>query len=130
MKICIAAWPGREHNIKDVTRFIARESRSFVISVSSLMSKNDFPKNTPHLNKILEKVPDILANVGSCIAGPNGEWVVEPVLHKEGLIIQTIDFNRVLEECQNFDLVGDYSRLDVIKLKVNRERQSTVEFDD
>jgi len=124
----IAVWPGSDHNTKDITRFIARESRSFVVSVSSLMNKNDFPKNTPHLNKILEKAPDVLANGGSCIAGPDGEWIMEPVLNKEGLIIETIDFNRVLEERQNFDPVGHYSRPDVTKLTVNRQRQSTVDY--
>ena len=124
----IAVWPGSDHNTKDITRFIARESRSFVVSVSSLMNKTDFPKDTPHLDKILEKSPDVLANGGSCIAGPDGEWIVEPVIHKEGLIIETIDFNRVLEERQNFDPVGHYSRPDVTKLIVNRERQSTVDY--
>jgi len=126
----IAVWPGSDHNTKDITRFIARESRSFVISVSSLMSKNDFPKKTPHLEHILKKAPDILANGGSCIAGPDGEWITEPVLNKEGLIVETIDFNRVLQERQNFDPVGHYSRPDVTKLSVNRERQSTVKFND
>jgi nitrilase len=126
----IAVWPGSEHNTKDITRFIARESRSFVISVSSLMSKKDFPERTPHLEKILEKAPEVLANGGSCIAGPDGEWIVEPVLHKEGLIFETLDFNRVYEERQNFDPSGHYSRPDVTRLIVNRERQSTVAFKD
>ena len=126
----IAVWPGSEHNTKDITRFIARESRSFVISVSSLMKKSDFPVDTPHLSKILEKSQDVLANGGSCIASPDGEWIVQPVLNKEGLIYQTLDFNRVYEERQNFDVVGHYSRPDVTKLIVNRERQSTVEFND
>ncbi|TVZ08770.1 nitrilase [Cellulophaga sp. RHA_52] len=126
----IAVWPGSDYNTKDITRFIARESRSYVISVSSLMRKEDFPKNTPHLNKILENAPDVLANGGSCIAGPDGEWVVAPILHKEGVICQKIDFNRVYEERQNFDPVGHYSRPDVTNLQVNRERQSTVTFKD
>lgn len=126
----IAVWPGSDYNTKDITRFIARESRSYVISVSSLMRKEDFPKNTPHLSKILEKAPDVLANGGSCIAGPDGEWVVAPILHKEGVICQKIDFNRVYEERQNFDPVGHYSRPDVTNLQVNRERQSTVTFKD
>lgn len=126
----IAVWPGGEHNTKDITRFIARESRSYVISVSSLMAKTDFPKDTPHLDAILKKAPDTLANGGSCIAGPDGEWIIAPVLHKEGLIYQELDFNRVYEERQNFDVVGHYSRPDVTKLTVNRERQSTVEFED
>ena len=123
----IAVWPGSDHNTADITRFIARESRSFVISVSSLMRKTDFPQNTPHLDKILENAPETLANGGSCIAGPDGEWIVPPVVDKEGLIYETIDFKRVYEERQNFDPVGHYSRPDVTKLVLNRERQSTLQ---
>jgi nitrilase len=126
----IAVWPGSDHNTKDITRFIARESRSFVISVSSLMTRDNFPKNTPHIEKILEKTPDVLANGGSCIAGPDGEWIVAPVIDREGLIIHTIDFNRVYEERQNFDVVGHYSRPDVTKLMVNRERQQIIDLKD
>lgn len=126
----IAVWPGSDYNTADITRFIARESRSFVVSVSSLMSKTDFPKDTPHLDTILENCPDTLANGGSCISGPDGEWILAPVIDKEGLITTTIDFNRILEERQNFDVVGHYSRPDVTKLTVNRERQSTVEIKD
>jgi len=126
----VAVWPGSDHNTKDITRFIARESRSFVVSVSSLMKKEDFPKSTPHLDKILGQAPDVLANGGSCIAGPDGEWIIKPIINKEGLIYETLDFNRVYEERQNFDPVGHYSRPDITKLTVNRERQSTVEFED
>ncbi|MEM7483653.1 MAG: carbon-nitrogen hydrolase family protein [Bacteroidota bacterium] len=126
----VAVWPGGLHNTKDITRFIARESRSFVVSVSSLMKTTDFPKATPHLDKILEKAPDVLANGGSAIAGPDGEWLIAPIIDEEGLIYETLDFNRVYEERQNFDPVGHYSRPDVTKLIVNRERQSTVEFED
>lgn len=124
----IAVWPGSDHNTTDITRFIARESRSYVISVSSLMSSKDFPERTPHLKKILEKAPEVLANGGSCIAGPDGEWIVEPVTHKEGLIYQTLDFNLVYEERQNFDPSGHYSRPDVTRLVVNRERQVITTF--
>ena len=126
----IAVWPGSDHNTRDITRFIARESRSFVVSVSSLMYRSDFPKSTPYLDQILQDCPDVLANGGSCIAGPDGEWIIEPQIGNEGLIIQDIDFNRVLEERQNFDPVGHYSRPDVTKLTVNRERQSILELED
>lgn len=126
----IAVWPGSDRNTVDITRFIARESRSFVISVSGLMEVKDFPQDTPHLEKILEKAPDVLANGGSCIAGPDGEWIVEPVTGKEGLITETLDFNRILEERQNFDVSGHYSRPDVTRLTVNRERQSILDIKD
>lgn len=124
----IAVWPGSEYNTKEITRFIAKESRSFVISVGSMMSKKDFPADTPHLDLILKNAPEVLANGGSCIAGPDGEWIIEPTTNKEGLIVETIDFNRVLEERHNFDPVGHYSRPDITKLSVNRERQSVVDF--
>lgn len=125
----VAVWPGGEHNTKDITRFIALESRSYVISVSSLMRKEDFPAETPHLAKIMENAPAILANGGSCIAGPDGNWVIEPVVNKEGLLIATLDFNSVLEERQNFDPVGHYSRPDVTRLSINRERQSVIHLE-
>lgn len=124
----VAVWPGADHNTQDITRFIAKESRSYVISVGALMTTKDFPKDTPHLDKILEKAPKILENGGSCIAGPDGEWIVSPVINKEGLIIATLDFNRVLEERQNFDVVGHYSRPDVTQLSVNRQRQSILDL--
>ncbi len=124
----IAVWPGSDHNTKDITRFIARESRSFVISVSSLMKVTDFPKDTPHLDAILAKAPDVLANGGSCIAGPDGEFIIHPDMITEGNIYHTIDFNRVYEERQNFDPVGHYSRPDITQLSVNRERQSTIKL--
>ncbi len=124
----IAVWPGSRRNTDDITRFMAKEGRSFVVSVSSYMTKNDFPKDTPHLDLILERCPDVLADGGSCVAGPSGQWVVEPVVGKEQLNTASIDYRKVLEERQNFDPVGHYSRPDVTKLIVNQERQSLVDF--
>lgn len=126
----IAVWPGSDYNTKDITRFIARESRSYVISVSSLLRFNDIPDTVPHAELILNNCPGILANGGSCIAGPDGEWIVPPVIDKEGLIIKTIDFTKIYEERQNFDPSGHYSRPDVTSLMVNRQRQSIVSFID
>jgi nitrilase len=92
------------------------------------MFKEDFPEGTPYLEELLKNAPRVLANGGSSIAGPDGEWIVSPQVGKEELIYATLDFNKVLEERQNFDPVGHYSRPDVTQLQVNRERQSTVKF--
>lgn len=124
----VACWPGSDHNTKDITRFIAREGRCYVLSVSSMMFKEDFPEGTPHLEELLNNAPAVLANGGSAIAGPDGEWIIEPQIGKEEIIYATLDYKRVLEERQNFDAVGHYSRPDVTQLHVNRERQSTVKF--
>ena len=125
----VAVWPGAVRNTENITRMIAQESRSYVISVSSLMRKSDFPTDTPHLEEILKNCPETLGNGGSCIAGPDGKWILEPMADQEGLLIETLDFNRVLEERQNFDAVGHYSRPDVLQLNVNRERQGSVRYE-
>ena len=109
----IAIWPGGVHNTQDITRFIAMESRSYVASVSGLMRESDFPADTPHLSAILENSNDLLASGGSCLAGPDGNWIVEPVAGEEALIVATLDHRRVREERQNFDPAGHYSRPDV-----------------
>jgi nitrilase len=120
----VAVWPGGLHNTNDITRFIAKESRSFVISVSGLMRKSDIPKDTPHYDKLYAAFPKTAANGGSCIAGPDGEWISEPLCDSEKLIVATIDHGKVREERQNFDPSGHYSRPDVTSLHVNRERQA------
>lgn len=126
----IATWPGSKRNTNDITRFIAKESRSYVASVSGLMRKSDFPPDIPNLETILSNAPEYLADGGSCIAGPDGEWVIEPFCGGEKLLVATIDHQKVREERQNFDAAGHYSRPDVLQLTVNRQRQTTAKFED
>ena len=122
----VAIWPGSLRNTQDITRFIAQEGRSYVLSVSALMRPEDFPPDTPNLSEILADSPPFLANGGSCLAAPDGSWVIEPVVEQEAVRMATIDHRLVLEERQNNDPVGHYSRPDVTQLVVNRERQSTL----
>jgi len=125
----LAVWPGNVRNTHDITRFIAKEGRSYVTSVSGLMRTDDFPPETPHLDRILANSTDPLADGGSCLAGPDGEWVLEPVSGIETLLVATIDHKKVREERQNFDPVGHYARPDITQLVLNRERQSTIKFE-
>lgn len=126
----VAVWPGSDHNTRDITRFIARESRSYVISVGALLRPGDFPPDIPHQEQILAQAPAFITNGGSCLAGPDGEWVIEPLIEEERLIVETIDLHRVYQERQNFDPVGHYSRPDVTRLSVNRARQGLVDFEE
>lgn len=125
----VALWPGSRRNTEDTTRFLAREGRSYVLAVSGLMRREDVPKGSPAA-AMLECCPDVLADGGSCIAGPDGRWVVEPVTGCERLIVATLDHREVRRERQNFDPAGHYACPDVTRLVVDRRRQSMASFQD
>jgi nitrilase len=124
----IAAWPGGLHNTQDLTRFVAREARGFVVSVSGLMRPQDFPADTPALAEILANSGPFLANGGSAIALPDGRFLVEPIIDREVLIVAELDHALVRGERQNFDLAGHYGRPDVTRLTVDRRRQRIADF--
>ncbi|HZH63752.1 MAG TPA: carbon-nitrogen hydrolase family protein [Flavisolibacter sp.] len=124
----VSIWPGSVRNTEDITRFIAKESRSYVIAASGLMRKEDINDAIPHFEKIRANAPVFLGNGGSCMAAPDGTWVIEPVIDKEALLVATIDVREVIKERQNFDPSGHYSRPDVFTLKVDTKRQTLVEL--
>lgn len=126
----IAVWPGGEHNTFDITRFIAKESRSFVVSVSGFMTKEHIPSELPFYHDIIDQMPASLANGASCVASPDGNWLLEPQVGQEGLFIVELDHNEVRKERSLIDVTGHYSRPDVTKLTVNRQRQTIADFED
>ncbi len=126
----IATWPGSVRNTQDITRHMAREGRSYVASVSGLMRRCDIPPHLPHAELLRDALPEVCANGGSCVAGPDGEWLIEPCIGEERLLTCDIDPAKVRGERHNFDPFGHYSRPDVLELRVNRVRQRGVQFTD
>ncbi len=126
----ISLWPGCVRNTEDITKFIAKEARSYVVSVSGLFSTKDIGNDLPYAALLQDKIPANAADGGSCVAAPDGSWLLPPQLNVEELFIVTLNHNKVREERQNFDQNGHYSRPDVFQLEVNRERQKLVRFID
>jgi nitrilase len=126
----VSIWPGSVRNTEDIARFIAKESRSYVIAASGLMRKEDINAAIPHHEIMLANAPDYLGNGGSCIAAPDGSWVIEPVIEQEVLLVATINLKEVIKERHNFDPSGHYSRPDVFTLKVDTRRQSLIQINE
>lgn len=126
----VAVWPGSRRNTEDITRFIARESRSYVVSVSGMMHADWLPGDIPHAARLREGSEGWMANGGSCVAGPDGKWLVEPQVGEESVFFADLSIAEVARERQNFDVAGHYSRPDVTRLEVDRRRQKTVTFED
>ncbi len=124
----LAIWPGNVRNTEILTRFLAREGRSYCVSVAGIMRREDVPEGVPHRQLIVDTLAAMPADGGSCVANPDGTWLLEPVVGKEALVFADLDPKQILRERQNFDPSGHYSRPDVTQLRVNRERQAVVRF--
>jgi nitrilase len=126
----VALWPGADSITRDITRLIAREGRSYVLSVSGLLRAEDIPEDFPERDRFVPPQGGVLYNGGSCLAGPDGQWLIEPILGEERVVLADIALDRVREERQNFDPAGHYARPDVFRLQVDRRRQRAAEFVD
>jgi nitrilase len=105
----VAIWPGNLRNTEDITRHIGRESRSFVASVSGLMRRQDIGDELPHAELLREVADDVMADGGSCLASPRGDWILQPETNTESLRVTEIRHQMVLEERLGLDVAGHYS---------------------
>ena len=126
----IACWPGNRRNTHDLTPVLAKEGRSFVVSVCGVMRGADVADTLPDADYLRAAIGAMPADGGSCVCAPDGTFLMEPWVGETGVRVVELDPVRVREARQNFDPSGHYSRPDITRLHVNRSRQSTAEFKD
>lgn len=120
-------WPGAVRLTGEITRFVAKEGRMWHLATSALLDPALLPADFPVRDRMPE---DIGYDGGSALAGPDGNWRIEPVTHREAIVSGDIDLDLVRRERQLFDPVGHYSRPDVFRVTVDRTRRRAAHFEE
>lgn len=128
-QVHVAAWPGSPATSHDISRFIALEGRVFVVSAGAVLKAEHIPDDFVLKAQMVEE-GDSFSSGGAIIVAPDGSVLAEGVEGEEGLIYADLDLEMVNAERQNFDPTGHYSRPDVLRLMVNRQRRHPAEFID
>lgn len=104
---------------------IALEGRCFVLSANQYSTKGDYPEYIRDRDEF-KALPDEMSRGGSCIVGPLGNFIQEPVYGREEILYAELNNNDIVEAQFDFDPVGHYSRPDVFQLFVNNDVQRNV----
>ncbi len=121
--IHVSLWPGSLSLTENISIFSALEGRMYVLAASGFLRGQDFS----HLSE--EEFPmkaqmagqDIIKNGGSLVVNPRGEIIAGPLLNEEGILTAVLDLNTILEERQNFDYSGHYSRWDIFNRPLKQD---------
>ncbi|MCG8318584.1 MAG: carbon-nitrogen hydrolase family protein [Cytophagales bacterium] len=121
-QIHIAVWPAVHEMHQIASRHYAFEGRCYVVAAGQIMKVSDIPPELK-LPPAFKATPDqMILNGGSCIIGPDGQYIIDPVLDREAIILQEIDLNEIYKEKMTLDVSGHYQRPDIFSLAVTKNR--------
>lgn len=121
-QIHIALWPTVHEMHQLASRHYAFEGRCIVVAAGQLMKASDFPPALTLPENLAANPDQWVLHGGSCVIGPNGKYIQEPVFDREELIITDINTDDVIKERMTLDTSGHYQRRDVFTFDINRKR--------
>jgi nitrilase len=93
-------------------RHVAIEAGAYVVSVPQYIPAAAFPEDFP---VPLPDGRDVFGNGGACIVDPRGDVVAGPLYGEEGMVVHDCDLRACLHAKRSFDVVGHYSRAEVLR---------------
>lgn len=127
----IGVWPGSDMLVKDITRFIALEGKSWSVAACGLLRSSDMAHLSEDVFPIREAMmafKETWQDGGSRIIGPDGEIVAGPLMNEEGIVAADLTAKEVVTARQLLDPSGHYSRADVLRLDVMGPNAARAEF--
>lgn len=120
---------GGGYNIAEINKTRAAshafEGKLFNIVSSGVLDEdaiNQMSQGDSEIRSFLENV----SKPSSMIVGPDGEFVVEPIVGDEGIIIADLDIGIQIPLKGVHDIVGSYQRFDIFQLSVNQTPSSLI----
>jgi predicted amidohydrolase len=127
-QIHVAQWPTVKTMHQIASRHYAFEGGCFVIAAGSVLYQDDIKTTGLPLLDQIQPDDGILMRGGSCIIGPGGEFLAEPLFNQAGFVSAEIDLRKVTSSKMVLDVTGHYSRPDVFQLKINTRPQKNIEW--
>ncbi len=117
--------PGAGCTVQSLIRVHAFESGAFVLSACGYLDDDDFPERW-HYVRDGDHMNCSWARGGSSIVNPAGRYLFEPHFEKDAILYADCYANQIKAVKAIFDSLGHYSRWDVAKLLIDREKQEPV----
>ena len=117
--------PGAGCTVQSLIRVHAFESGAFVLSACGYLDDDDFPERW-HYVRDGDHMNCNWARGGSSIVNPAGRYLFEPHFEKDAILYADCYANQIKAVKAIFDSLGHYSRWDVAKLLIDREKQEPV----
>ncbi|MFN2500530.1 MAG: carbon-nitrogen hydrolase family protein [Pyrinomonadaceae bacterium] len=130
-QIHVSVYPTVHEAHQIASRHYAFEGRCFVLAVGSILDVADLPRELATGIDLEVTSKKLLLRGGSCVVGPDGGFVVEPIFDEEKIIVAELDFRQIDREKMTLDVSGHYSRPDVFNFTVNSgARRKTIDKQD
>jgi nitrilase len=129
VEIYLAPTADARERWQNTLRHISLEGRCFVLGCNQYVTKSMYPSDLEGIEDLAE-LPEEMCRGGSAIISPLGDVLAGPLYGEEGILYADLDLAEVVRSRYDFDVVGHYSRPDVLQLHVNESPQSTVLYRD
>ncbi|KAL5213401.1 hypothetical protein ABZP36_024248 [Zizania latifolia] len=110
---------------------IAIEGGCFVLSANQFCRRKDYPPAPEYTFGGLDEEPSsesVVCPGGSSIVSPSGTVLAGPNYEGEALLTADLDLGEIVRAKFDFDVVGHYSRPEVLSLTVRTEAKVPVSF--